>query len=75
MNSDRRNALAHASRIRRSNALMIYVLLMVALQVFLLVVAVEGILGDEANLARTSAALSVGAFATVLVLWWFLRDD
>jgi len=52
----------------------VYLLLLVALQVFLLVVAVEGLLGDEPDLARNAALLSVGVFGSALALRWFVGD-
>lgn len=62
------------SEARRSSAILVYLLLLVALQVFLLVVAVEGLLGDEPDLARNAALLSVGVFGSALALRWFVGD-
>jgi hypothetical protein len=58
----------------RSSAMLVYLLLLVSLQIFLLVVAVEGLLGGEPGLARTAAQLTVALFASALALRWFLGD-
>ncbi len=55
-----------AADTKRSGAVFIYVVLILALQVFLLVVALEAFQADEEALAWPAAALSVGLFATTL---------
>ena len=60
---------------KRSSAVLIYMLVLLTLQTFLLVVAVEGFMAHEAGLARTAAFFSVGLFGTALGLLWLLRDD
>lgn len=60
---------------KRSGGILVYLLVLVSLQIFLLVVAVEGVLDHEPGLARAAAALSVAVFLSALVLRWFLRDD
>ena len=62
-------------RTKRTNALLVYLLLLVSLQIFLLVVAVEGVMAHDATLARNAAVLSAVVFASTVGLWWFLRDD
>lgn len=62
------------SEARRSSAVLVYLLLLVALQIFLLVVAVEGLLGNDPHLARNAALLSVGVFASAMALRWFVGD-
>ncbi len=52
-----------------------YLLLFVSLQIFLLVVALEGVASHEPGLARAAAALSVAVFVSALALRWFLRHD
>lgn len=59
---------------KRSNAVLVYALLLISLQLFLLVVAVEGFLGDEDELARNAALLSVGLFAISLGFGRLVRD-
>jgi hypothetical protein len=60
---------------RRSNAVLVYTLLLVALQIFLLTVAVEGLLGGEDHLARAAAGLSVLLFVITLGFARLLRHD
>ena len=60
--------------VKRSSAVIVYLLLLVALQVFLLVVAVEGLLGDEPDLARNAAILSLGLFGSAIALRWFVGE-
>ncbi len=60
---------------KRNGGLLVYFLVLVSLQIFLLVVAVEGVLAHDPGPARAAAVLSVVVFASALVLRWFLRDD
>ena len=60
---------------KRNGALLVYYLVLVSLQIFLLVVAVEGVIAHDPGPARAAAALSVFVFASALGLRWFLRDD
>ncbi len=62
-----------ASDTKRSNAVFVYVVLILALQVFLLVVALEAFQADEESLAWPAAALSIGLFATALGFSRLLR--
>ena len=60
---------------KRSSAVFVYVVLILALQVFLLVVALEAFQADEEALAWPAAALSVGLFATALGFARLLRGE
>ena len=51
---------------KRTSAVFVYVVLILALQVFLLVVSLEAFQADDEALAWPAAALSVGLFATTL---------
>jgi len=58
---------------RASSALALYVIILVAFQVFLLTVAVEAFQTDEEALAWATAAVSVVLAAASAVLWRYLR--
>lgn len=58
---------------KRHNAVFVYVVLILALQVFLLVVSLEAFQADEEALAWPAAALSAGLFATTLAFARLLR--
>lgn len=60
---------------RRSSAILMYVLVILSLQVFLLVVAIEAFQTDEETLAWSAAAMSAGLFATAMAFAWLLRRD
>ncbi len=60
---------------RRSGGLLVYMVLLVSLQSFLLVIALEGIVAHEPALARNAAALSVVVLVSAWGLRWFVRDD
>lgn len=60
---------------KRTGGLLVYLLLLVSLQAFLLVVALEGVLGREPGLARNAALLSVGVLAAAGALSVFMRHD
>ena len=60
---------------KRTTAVFVYVVLILALQVFLLVVSLEAFQADEEALAWPAAALSVGLFATTLAFARLLRHD
>ena len=55
-----------------TTALMVYVLLLVSLQLFLLAVAVEALLGDEPVLAWSAAAISVTLALCSLLFYRYL---
>lgn len=60
---------------RRSGGLLVYLILLVSLQAFLLVVALEGILAHEPGLARAAAVLSVAVAISAFGLRWFIGHD
>lgn len=60
---------------RRSGGLLVYLILLVSLQSFLLVIALEGLAGDDPGLARNAAVLSVVVFACAWGMRWFVRHD
>lgn len=61
------------SRSRTSAATSVYVIILVAFQVFLITVAVEAFLTDEEGLAWASAAVSVAVFAAATAFLRYLR--
>jgi hypothetical protein len=70
--SSTRPAAAHRER-QRSNAVIVYALVLVSLQIFLLTVAVEGLLADEDSLALAAAGLSAFLFVVALAFGHLLR--
>ncbi len=58
---------------RRTTAILVYVVVILSLQVFLLVVTLEAFQADEEGLAWSAAALSLGLFATALIFAKLLR--
>ena len=60
---------------KRSNAVFVYIVLILALQIFLLVVALEAFQADQETLAWPAAALSTGLFATTLAFARLVRRD
>ena len=58
---------------RISNALMVYVLVLVSLQLFLLAVVVEALLGNEPSLAWSAAALSAVLAIGSVLFYRYLR--
>ena len=64
-----------AADTKRTSAVLVYVVLILALQVFLLVVALEAFQADDEGLAWPAAGLSVGLFATTLAFARLLRRD
>lgn len=60
---------------KRTNAIFVYVVLILALQVFLLVVALEAFQAGEESLAWPAAGLSVALFATTLGLATLFHRD
>lgn len=58
---------------RSSSAVLIYVVVLMAMQVFLVTVAAEAFLADDAGLAWASAAVSVVLFACAAVFLRYLR--
>lgn len=60
---------------RKTGGLLIYLILFLSLQVFLMVVGLEGVLAHEPGLARAAAIMSVCLFGFALALRWFLGHD
>lgn len=60
---------------KRTSAVFVYVVLILALQIFLLVVSLEAFQADDEALAWPAAGLSVGLFATTLGFARLLRRD
>jgi len=60
---------------RRSGGLLAYLILLLSLQAFLLVVALEGIAAHDPGLARAAAVLSIILCASAFGLRWFIRHD
>lgn len=60
---------------KRTSAVFVYVVLILALQVFLLVVSLEAFQADDEALAWPAAALSAGLFVTTLGFARLLHHD
>lgn len=60
---------------KRSTAIFVYVVLILSLQIFLLVVALEAFQADEETLAWPAAGLSVGLYVTTLAVANLIRRD
>ena len=58
---------------RSSSAVVIYVIILMAMQVFLVTVAAEALLADEAGLAWATAIVSVVLFAFAASFLRYLR--
>ena len=58
---------------RSSSAVLIYVIILMAMQVFLVTVAAEAFLADEADLAWATAIVSVVLFAAAASFLRYLR--
>jgi hypothetical protein len=58
---------------RASSALVIYVIVLVAFQVFLITVAVEAFQADEERLAWATACVSVALAAAAAALYHYFR--
>ena len=65
--------MARPKRTQVSTALMVYVVLLLSLQLFLLAVAVEAFLGNEPSLAWSATAVSVALAATSVLFYRYLR--
>ena len=60
---------------RRHGGLLVYLILLLSLQAFLLVVALEGVAEHDPALARNAAILSIVLLTSSWGLWWFVRHD
>lgn len=63
-----------ARRRKVTTAVLVYVLLLLSLQIFLLTVAVEGFLAREAGLAWVATAISIVLAVIASLFYRFLRD-
>lgn len=61
------------SRRRTSSAVLVYVIILMALQVFLVTVAAEALLADEEGLAWATAAVSIALFVGATAFLRYLR--
>ena len=62
------------SQNNRSGGILVYLLVLVSLQIFLMVVAVEGVLAHEPGLATAAAILSLLVAALAFGFRWFISD-
>ena len=62
-------------RSKINNALLVYVLLLLSLQIFLLTVAVEGFLDDDPALAWSATGVSVVLAGSAGLFYRYLRHD
>lgn len=60
-------------RRRASSAVLVYVIILMTMQVFLITVAAEAFLADEETLAWSTAAVSVALFAAAAAFLRYLR--
>lgn len=58
----------------RSGGILIYLLILVSLQIFMMVVAVEGVLSHNAGLATAAAVFSVLTTLMAFGFRWFVTD-
>jgi hypothetical protein len=65
---------APAKRSRTAAAVLVYVVVLVALQIFLVTVAVEAFLTDDESIAWATAAVSAVLFALAAAFLRFLRS-
>lgn len=64
---------APSHRRRSSSAVLIYVIVLMSMQVFLVTVAAEALLADEPSLAWATAAVSLALFAAAAAFLRYLR--
>lgn len=62
-------------RTRINNAILVYVILLLSLQIFLLTVAAEGFLDYDPGLAWAATGVSVFLALTALFFFRYLRND
>ena len=62
-------------RDRTSSAVLVYVIVLLSMQIFLLTVALDGLLGREPALAWVSAACSAVLAAGSILFYRWLSDD
>lgn len=61
------------SRNRSSSGLVVYVIILMSMQVFLISVAADAFLADDERLAWATAGVSVALFAATIALVRYLR--
>jgi Na+/melibiose symporter-like transporter len=62
-------------RSKVTGAILVYVILLLSLQVFLLIVAVEGLLGGDSGLAWSATGISIVLFLSAVFFYRYLRHD
>lgn len=60
---------------RLNNAIMVYVILLLSLQIFLLTVAAEGFLDQDPGLAWSATGISVVLALSTFFFFRYLRDE
>lgn len=58
---------------RSSSALVVYMIILMSMQIFLVTLAAEAFMANDTPLAWATAAVSVGLFATAFVFYRWLR--
>lgn len=58
---------------RSSSAVVVYVIVLMSLQVFVITVAAEAVLADDSGLAWATATVSVALFACAAIFLRYLR--
>jgi positive regulator of sigma E activity len=66
--------MATTGKRKVTSAVLVYVLLLLSLQIFLVTVAAEGLLGGEPRLAWVATAVSVVLAVIAALFYRFLRD-
>lgn len=67
--------MASSRKRKVTSAVLVYVLLLLSLQIFLLTVAAEGFLGSDAGLAWSATAVSLVLALSAALFYRFLRND
>jgi hypothetical protein len=62
-------------RSKVTGAILVYVILLLSLQVFLLIVAVEGLLAGDAGLAWSATGISTALFLSASFFYRYLRHE
>jgi hypothetical protein len=58
-----------------TTAILVYVILLLVLQIFLLTVAVEGFLDGDSGLAWSATGISIVLFASTAIFYRFLSHE
>lgn len=67
--------MASSRKRKVTSAVLVYVLLLLSLQIFLLTVAAEGFLGSDVGLAWSATAVSFVLALLAALFYRFLRND